>query len=342
MTPKLLTMMHIQPPIAGDEALLQLARARLQEAGLGGELYPGSLEHLDALLPLRPEPQPCTAHLPRDIDLLGTGGQNAVLAFAERAAGKLYGLVVHDQRAFDGRLQEVAAAFRTLDQRLGEIEGSPLLFVEYAAGLEPDYFALLFEETRELIRVGPCIDIGHVAIFSCRNRFAERFDGQDVCGLRPDTDDLPERIEGVQDAVRQTLPTVVDLIGRLAALGKPIHFHLHDGHPLSTLSPFGVSDHLSFLQQIPIPFPYRGRQLLDGIFGPEGLNRVIATTMSGLPADKLSFMLEVHPQPGHKPLDRYAHLFEQWTDKTNAEWMNYWLDRLIENGTLLRNACHSG
>jgi hypothetical protein len=339
MTPKLLTMMHIQPPIAGDEALLRLARARLQEAGLGGELYPGSPEHLDALLPLRPEPLPCTAHLPRDIDLLGTGGQDAVLAFAECAAGKLYGLVVHDQRAFDGRLQEVAAAFRTLDQRLGEIDGSPLLFVEYAAGLEPDYFALLFEETRALSCVCPCVDIGHVSIFSCRKRYAERFDGQDVCSLRPDTAELSERIEAVQDAVRETLPTVVDLISRLAALGKPIHFHLHDGHPLSTLSQFGVSDHLSFLQQIRIPFPYQGRQLLDGIFGPEGLNRVIATAMSGLPSDKLSFMLEVHPQPGRKPLDRYAHLFEQWTDKTNAEWMSYWLDRLVENGALLRNAC---
>jgi hypothetical protein len=50
-------------------------------------------------------------------------------------------------------------------------------------------------------------------------------------------------------------------------------------------------------------------------------------------------MLEVHPQPGRKPLDQHAHLFEQWVDKTNAERMNYWLDRLIENGTLLRNAC---
>jgi hypothetical protein len=340
MTPKLLTMMHIQPPIAGDEALLQLARSRLQDAGLGGELYPGSPEHLDALLPLRPEPLVCTAHLPRDIDLLGKDGQDAVLGFAERAAGKLYGLVVHDQLAFDGRSQEVVAAFRTLDQRLGKIDGSPLLFVEYAAGLDPGYFAALFEETRELSRVCPCVDIGHVAIFSCRSRYAERFDGQDVCALRPDTAELPERIEAVQDAVRQTPSTVFDLVSRLAALGKPIHFHLHDGHPLSTLSPFGVSDHLSFLQQIQIPFPYQGRQLLDGIFGPEGMNRVVGTAMSGLSADKLSFMLEVHPQPGRKPLDRHAHLFEQWTDKTNAEWMNYWLDRLVENGTLLRNACH--
>lgn len=340
MAPKLLALMHIQPPIAGDAALLQLARLRLQEAGLGGELYPGSPEHVDALLAFRPA-QPCTAHLPRDINLLDKAGQDAVVAFARSAAGKFFGLVVHDHDGFAGRLEEVVSAFRSLDQRLDGIDDAPLVFVEYAVGLELDYFATLFEKTRELTHVSVCIDVGHMGIFTCRQRFAKRFNGQDVCGLRPDSADLHERIEAVQQAVRETPPIVIDLITRLTALGKPIHFHLHDGHPLSTLSQFGVSDHLSFLQQIPIPFPYQGRQLLDGIYGLEGLSRVMRAALSGLPADKLSFTLELHPQPGRTPLDRHAGLFAHWTDKTNAERMNYWLDKLIENSTLLRNACHA-
>lgn len=340
MTPKFLALMHVQPPIAGDAALLQLARLRLQEAGLGGELYPGSPEHVDALLQYRPA-QPCTAHLPRDINLLDNVGQDAVIAFAKRATGKFYGLVVHDHDGFAGRIDEVVAAFRSLDKRLGEINDAPLLFVEYAVGLELDYFVALFEKTRELTHVSVCIDIGHMGIFTCQQRFAERLGGQNVCGLRPDAADLSERIEAIQQAVWETQPIVIDLISRLTALGKPIHFHLHDGHPLSTLSLFGVSDHLSFLQQIQIPFPYLGRQLLDGIYGPEGLNLVIRAAMSGLPADKLSFTLELHPQPGRTPLGRHADLFAHWTDKTNAERMNYWLDRLIENSTLLRNACNS-
>ncbi len=339
MTPKLLALMHVQPPIAGDAALLQLARLRLQEAGLGGELYPGSPEHVDALLAFRPA-QPCTAHLPRDINLLDRSGQDAVIAFAENAAGKFFGLVVHDHDGFAGRVDEVVAAFRSLDKRLDQIKDAPLLFVEYAVGLELDFFATLFEKTRELAHVSACIDIGHMGIFTCGQRFAERFNGQDICALRSHSIDLPEHIEAVQQAVQETPPIIVDLISRLTTLSKPIHFHLHDGHPLSTLSLFGVSDHLSFLQQIQIPFPHQGRQLLDGIYGPEGLNRIIHAALSGLPADKLSFTLELHPQPGRTPLERHADLFAHWTDKTNAERMNYWLDRLIENSTLVRNACN--
>jgi hypothetical protein len=339
MSPKLLAMMHIQPPIAGDAALLRLAQARLGEADLGGELYPGSLEHLEELLPFRPDGLPCTAHLPRDIDLLTADGQDAMVAYAQRAAGKLYGVLVHDRPSFEDRRRDVVAAFRALDERLGRLDDPPLAFVEYAAGLTLDAFATLFEETADLSRVCPCIDIGHVGIFSCRNAFAAQRAGEDVCGLQPDSAELPGRIEAVQDAVRDTLPAVVGLVHRLAKLGKPMHFHLHDGHPLSTLSQFGVSDHLSFLQQIGLPFPYQGRHVLNGIFGLNGLNAVVRAAMAELPPEKLSFMLEVHPQPGRKPLDRHAHLFEQWVDKSNAERMNYWLDRLIENGTLLRNAC---
>jgi hypothetical protein len=337
MAPKFLALMHIQPPITGDAALLQLARLRLQEAGLGGELYPGSPEHVDALLAFQPA-QPCTAHLPRDINLLDKSGQDAVVAFAGNSAGKFFGLVVHDHDGFADRVDEVVAAFRSLDKRLGEIDDAPLLFVEYAVGLELDYFVSLFEKTRELTHVSACADIGHMGIFSCRQRLAERFDGQDVCELRLDAADLPERIEAIQQAVWETSPIIVNMINRLTELGKPVHFHLHDGHPLSTLSLFGVSDHLSFLQKIQIPFPYRGRQLLDGIYGPEGLNRIMHAALSGLPADKLSFTLELHPQPGRTPLERHAYLFDHWADKTNAERMNYWLDRLIENSILLRNA----
>ncbi len=339
MAPKLLSIMHVQPPITGDIALLQLARLRLQEAGLGGELYPGNPQHLDLLLPFRTD-QSCTAHLPRDINLLDENGRDAVIAFARRAAGKFYGLVVHDHGSFEGRLAEVVDAFRSLDHRLIEMKNPPLVFVEYAVGLELDYFASLFEKTRDLAHMCACIDIGHMGIFTCRQRFAARFNGRNVCKLRPDTADLPECIEAVQQAVQETTPIVVNLVSRLSSLGKPIHFHLHDGHPLSTLSQFGVSDHLSFLQQIHIPFPYEGRQLLDGIYGPSGLSRVIRAALSELPAEKLSFMLEMHPQPGRTPLDRHGHLFEHWKDKTNAEQMNYWLEKLIENSTLLRNICH--
>ena len=50
-------------------------------------------------------------------------------------------------------------------------------------------------------------------------------------------------------AARVSGETAITPIG---ALGKPVHLHLHDGHPLWTHSPFGISDHLSFLDELPI------------------------------------------------------------------------------------------
>src|SRR5436305_461690 len=77
-------------------------------------------------------------------------------------------------------------------------------------------------------------------------------------------------------AVHAAPATVLDVVENLGALGKPVHFHLHDAHPLSTFSPFGVSDHLSFLAEIPLRFDYPGRRSLPLMFGPPGLGRIVA------------------------------------------------------------------
>ena len=50
-------------------------------------------------------------------------------------------------------------------------------------------------------------------------------------------------------------------------------------------------------------------------------------------------MLEVHPQEGRTPLGVHAALLSHWKDVTNAERMNYWLDMLLLNASLLRDAC---
>lgn len=122
------------------------------------------------------------------------------------------------------------------------------MFVEYAAGLEPDFFAMLFEESGALSFVSAGIDVGHVGIHVCRSAYRAENAGAEVCDLRPDSPDLAVRIAGIQQAAGHSLPAILTLIDRLVQLGRPLHFHLHDGHPLSTFSQFGVSDHLSFLQ----------------------------------------------------------------------------------------------
>jgi hypothetical protein len=338
--PKLLAML-IKQGIEGDDALLCLGRARLEEAGLGAELYPVSPDQLAQQLPFRPAGQPCTVHLPRSINLLEPTGRDQVTTFAVRAAGDVHGMIVHDHRQLGAAPDAAGAAFRDMDRRLKQIAHAPLLFVEYAAGLPPEIFASLFESTAELRRVCACIDISHVGIEVCRTAYGRDHPGVDICSLKT-APDLAGRLDAIQEAVAEALPAVVALVRRLAALGKPLHFHLHDGHPLSTLSRYGVSDHLGFLQEIRLPVAYRGRRLLGGMYGPDGLRHIVQTALAGLPPERLSFMIEVHPQEGRTPLGPHAPLFAHWRDVTNAERMNYWLDNLLLNGKLLREACAVG
>ena len=336
--PLLLALLLKQPPIEGDDALLSLAQARLAEAGLGGEFYASSPEHLLRLLAYRPDALPCTAHLPRNINLLDKSGRDSVLEYARIGAGKIYAMVVHDQLEYAQSPDETQAAWREIDWLLARQENSPLLFIEYAVGLEPSFFAGLFERCREASHLSAAIDVGHLGIRVCRTAYMAQYPDQDVCALHPDDHELPEKISAVQQATRMALPAVLDLIETLAQLDKPLHFHLHDGHPLSTMSRFGVSDHLSFLQQIRLPFDYRGRNLVQGMFGLSGLRAIIHKARAALPADKLSFLLEMHPQDGFTPLREHARLFSYWQEKQNAERMNYWLDTMLQNATLVRDA----
>lgn len=337
--PKLLAMLSTQYPIEGDDALLRLAQHRLGAAGLGGEFYPGSPEHLRRLLNYRPHELSSTAHLPRNINLLDETGRATLMEYVQTSRGKLYGLVLHDRLEFAEHPQETLEALRETDRLLGEYSDAPLVFVEYAAGLEPDFYASLFDESRDLNRLSAAIDVGHVGIHVCRSAYQAEYPGEDVCALRPDSPELPVKIEAVQRAADKALPAVLKLITQLAGLNKPLHFHLHNGHPLSTFSHFGVSDHLSFLQQIPLPFAYQGRSQLKGIFGVSGLRDIIQAAITGSASNGLSLMLEMHPQEGRTPLGEHAQLFSHWRDTANAERMNYWLDTLLDNATLVQDMC---
>jgi hypothetical protein len=186
-------MQTVQWPIEGDAALLRLAQARLDEAGLGGELHPHSVDHLRELLAFRPA-APSTAHLPRNINVLHAGDREGLTHYARAAAGQLYGILIHDQTDFRHDPARTIEAFRETDGLLAEILEAPLLFIEYAVGIDTAFFARLFEETVELRHVCPAVDISHVGIFLCRAAFAQRFPGEDVCALRPGSPQLPERI----------------------------------------------------------------------------------------------------------------------------------------------------
>ncbi len=135
------------------------------------------------------------------------------------------------------------------------------------------------------------------------------------------------------------VPVVLGAIEGVGALGKPLHFYLHDGHPCSTFSAYGVCDHLSFFRRVPIPFAHRGDHALPTIFGPLGLLRVVSAAGRTAAGDDLSFTLEIHPPEGRRELGEYGHLFGHWRDVTNAERMNHWIDVLLRDHRLLSDAC---
>ncbi len=328
-----------QKRIDGDDALLQLAGLRFKESGLGPEFYAESLNELDRLWGFKPSPEaPAAVHLPRWIDLFDEGCRRLVIDFAKNFNNRVFGLIIHDQNEVATRFDDYLAVLKSMEIQLQEIGESTCLFIEYAAGLEPDIFIDLFRAARDLDRISSCIDIGHVGIWKAREVYSRKYPEQDICALRPHDPGLPDLMGDVQEAVASAPAEVLRVIREIGGLGKPLHFHLHDAHPLSTYSPFGVADHLSFLNKIMLPFEYMGKRSLDLMFGPSGLSSIVAeSTQSARLAGsgRISFSLEIHPTEGRLPLGSSAHLFRHWKDKTNAERMNFWLSVLCENHQLL-------
>jgi hypothetical protein len=131
---------------------------------------------------------------------------------------------------------------------------------------------------------------------------------------------------------------VLGVIRSLGRTGKPVHFHLHDGHPLVP----GLSDHFSFLSRFPLPFSYRGRQSLDMLYGLDGLASIVSTALEACRLGGVSFTLEVHQAEGRLPLGDAAPLFPPGSDTATAERVNYWLSVLSGNVLLLSQAIAAG
>jgi hypothetical protein len=215
------------------------------------------------------------------------------------------------------------------------------VFIEYAAGLEPADFTRFFSSILDLTRISACVDIGHVGVRAARTAYARQHPGEDVCALKSRPANLPKLIHEIDSAVAAGAAATFELVEAVCALKRPLHFHLHDAHPLSTSSPYGLSDHLSFFAKIPINFEHRGRRTLAPMFGPEGLSKLIARMLQLTGSRPASFTLEIHPTGERLPLDdATAGLFEHWNDKAHAEQMNHWLSVLGRNHLLLTQVIH--
>ena len=322
-----------QRRVDGDDALLELARLRFDQAGLAAEVYADTPEQLEEVLGFAPErPHRPVVHLSRQVNLLEERSRTAVEAFADRFAGRVAGLVVHDKADMGKRTGELVAGLEALGARLERRPDGPMLFLEYAAGLGLEWFVEVAERLREVPKVGACIDVGHVGIAEARASFTRHRPGLDLARLQPGDARLPELAADVQAAAASALPAVLWLVRSLGQVGKPFHVHLHDGHPLIP----GLSDHFSFLIRVPVPFEHHGRRSLDPLYGPAGLAAIVQAAARA--RGRASLTLEIHQVEGRRPLADAAGLFGHWRDLTNAERMNHWLAVLSENAALVTAA----
>jgi hypothetical protein len=334
-----MTLGLFEKRIEGDDALLELARLRFQQARMGAEMHAATSQQLEEVMRFRPAwDLPVVVHLPRHFNLLNEENRNQIAGIASAFAGRIYGMVIHDHPDLASHSDEFVSATQVMQSQLAQICGSPILFVEYAAGLDTRMYARFFETISDLTHVSACIDVGHVGIKQARNTFANMHPGEDICALKNQPSRIPEMISDIETAVGAALPTVLDLIETLGKLGKPVHFHLHDGHPLSTFSPFGVSDHLSFLIDMPLGFQYRGRHSVPLMFSRVGLHQIARKALQVIGGERVSFTLEIHPASDQVALADAAPLFHHWVDKTNVERMNGWLAVLTENHAVLLDA----
>ena len=321
-----------QRRVAGDDALLELAALRFAQTGLAAELYadtPAELEHVLRFVP--PHPYRPTVHLNRGINVLTEPGRAVVGEFADRFAGRIAGLVVHDKYEMGQQTDRLLTAMRELDARLRQRPGGPLVFLEYAAGLEPGWFVEVAERLRDAERVSCCIDIGHLGVRQASARFGRSHPGLSLGSLSPQDGRLADLAADVQQAVGSARQDVLDVIRSVGSVGKHVHFHLHDGHPLIQ----GLPDHFTFLTRLPVPFSYQGRRSLSMMYGPGGLAAIVSAATMACRPEAVSFTLEIHQVEGRLPLADAARLFTRWRDLTNAERMNYWLSVLGENALLV-------
>jgi hypothetical protein len=325
--------------VSGDDAILRLARLRFAEAGMPAELYADTPDQLEQELRFAP-PNPALplVHLSRFINVLRDDGQRQVEAFARQFGGRLLGVVVHDQAGMADRIPEVVTGMR--NATAGRSADTPLVFLEYAAGMEPERFTELARQLADVEGASVCVDIGHIGIRESRRRLEATHPRLDLATLSRDGAAAPRLVSDVEAAVRSPVDVVLEMIESIGQVGKPVHFHLHDGHPLIP----GLSDHFSFLTRVPVPFTWEGRSSLAPMYGLCGLSQVLGAIVRHCSPGGWSATLEIHQSEGRLPLANAAGLFGHWTDLTNAERMNYWLSVLAGNhliATTMLDAIHA-
>src|SRR6516165_3339759 len=167
-----------QQRVDGDEALLRLAGLRFAQMGTAAEVYADTPDQLEQVLRfVPPHPRLPVVHLNRDVNVLHGRDRALVLEFADRFAGRVAGLVVHDKREMGTQTDSLLAGLRDLNARLRERPDGPLVFLEYAAGLDRGWFVEVAERLQDAERISCCIDVGHMGLRQVTATFGDRHPG---------------------------------------------------------------------------------------------------------------------------------------------------------------------
>ena len=202
-----------QQRVDGDDALLKLAGLRFAQMGTAAEVYADTPDQLEYVLQFVPSHARLPiVHLSRRVNVLHGRDRAMVREFADRFAGRVAGLVVHDKREMAGKTDRLLAALRELNAHLCQRPDSPLVFLEYAAGLDRGWFIEVAERLQAAERVSCCIDVGHIGLRQATATFERRHPGLDLKKLSPVDDRLPGLVADVQDAVGSALPHVLEVI----------------------------------------------------------------------------------------------------------------------------------
>ena len=111
------------------------------------------------------------------------------------------------------RVRRIISQLRGNWMTLERIPTCPMLFIEYAVGLEPGDFTRFFSAIPDLDRISACIDIGHVGIRMTRANYARNRGGDDICALKSqDPQPLPEVMADVETAVGAGAAVCLDLV----------------------------------------------------------------------------------------------------------------------------------
>ena len=322
--------------IKGDEALLHLGHDRYEIAGIGAELHPASPEHLSQILKFAPAGRTSTVHLPYSV-VLDHDDTDTICDFVFAGGSKISGFVLHDSMSYR---DDISSGIEYIKRLSSKLEGKTDAFVcvEFAVGLPFEVYFDLIMQIKDLPNIGACIDIGHIGINATVADFYRTHPSIYVRDLKPDPGMSLETFYKIEQSTLAGRNCAFKYIEQICKSGAYVHFHLHDGHPMSTFSPYGVCDHLPFFMEIPTLLPEIGA--IGGMYGVSGLRHILELAITNIPQQRRTFTLEVHPQPGAKKVLReHMKYFANWSDMTNAYAMNYWMELVIQNSIIFKDLC---